>query len=95
MAWAKTKADDVEIIQTLLNPDHLFNLQVNAQKFIRSEFNIKSTSNKYFDFFHMICQLEIKDATFKNYKKTSIFDSKLSPNILSKLIRKFKSHAFS
>lgn len=83
------------IIQTLLNPDHLLKLQTNAQKFVQSEFDIKITSNKYFEFFEIICQLEIIQKEFKSYKKISILDSKITPNFLTLLIRKLKSYAFS
>jgi glycosyltransferase involved in cell wall biosynthesis len=83
------------IIQTLSNPDHLLNLQTNAQKFVQSKFDIKITSNKYFEFFEMVYQLEKKQNHFKSYKKTSILDSKITPNFLTSLIRKLKSYAFS
>ena len=84
-----------KIIQTLLKPDHLLKLQINAQKFVRKEFDIEITSNKYFEYFETVYQLEINQSSFKNYKKTSIMDSKITPNFLTLLIRKIKSYVFS
>lgn len=84
-----------KIIQTLSKPDHLLHLKINAKKFVESEYDVKITSNKYFEFFEMISRFDITQNNYKNYKKTSILDSKLTPNLLTSLIRKLKNNATS
>ena len=78
------------LIETIEDPIKLRNLKVNARNFVKSGFDIKVTSEQYFEYFEDALELIPSIEKFNGYQKTSILDTKLAPNFLVKLIRKIK-----